>query len=95
MAPNQLFYQLLVVALVLICLLIHVGWPDKPRAMPQPPPASNKRRRTRSKEPKPFPGSIHKPLCAACAQGIDARPTAPGSPPPFMASPKKRRNFLR
>src|SRR5438128_254561 len=80
MAPNQLFYQLLVTALVLICLLIHIRLPDKRPAMTHPPPASNKRRRARSKDPKPFPGLIHKPLCEACAQGTDARPTAPGSP---------------
>ena len=28
MAPNLWLYQLLLVPLVLICLLIHVGWPD-------------------------------------------------------------------
>ena len=37
MAPNLLFYQLLLVALVLICLIIHVWWPDHPRATPQMP----------------------------------------------------------
>ena len=69
MVPNPLFYQLLMVALILICLLIHVGLPDKPLPLPQPPLEPHKRRRTRSKEPKPFPGLLHKPLCAACAQG--------------------------
>jgi hypothetical protein len=28
MASNPLFYQLLLVALVLICLMVHVGLPD-------------------------------------------------------------------
>ena len=31
MAPNLLFYQILLVALVLICFVIYVGWPDDPR----------------------------------------------------------------
>jgi hypothetical protein len=62
MVPNVLFYQLLVVALVLSCLLIHVWWPDAPRATPAMPLKPNKPRRTRSKEPKPFTGYIHKPL---------------------------------
>jgi hypothetical protein len=84
MAPNPLFYQLLVVALVLLCLLIHVGLPDKSLPMLQLPLASNKRRRTRSTEPKPFPGLIRKPLCEACAQGAEARPQAPGFPPPLI-----------
>lgn len=80
MAPNLLLYHLLVVTLVLICLLIHVWWPDKPLPMSQPPLASNEHRRKRSKDPKSFPGLIHKPLCEACAQGTDARLKAPGSP---------------
>ena len=35
MVPTPLFYQLLVVALVLLCLLIHVGLPDMPLPKPQ------------------------------------------------------------
>ena len=31
MAPNPLFYQLLLAALVFICLLIHLWCPDDPR----------------------------------------------------------------
>jgi hypothetical protein len=62
MAPNLLFYQLLLVALVLICIMIHVWWPDRPSVTPQTPLKPGKPRRKRSKEPKPFTGYIHKPL---------------------------------
>jgi hypothetical protein len=31
MAPDPLFYQLLLVALVFICLILHIGWPDPRR----------------------------------------------------------------
>jgi hypothetical protein len=34
MIPNALFYQLFVVAFVVICLLIHVWWYDAPSARP-------------------------------------------------------------
>jgi len=51
MASKLLFYPLLLVALVLICLLIHVGFPDDPPRAPQTPSESNKRRRKRSTEP--------------------------------------------
>ena len=34
MVPHVVFYQPLVVALVVICLLIHVWWPDAPSASP-------------------------------------------------------------
>ena len=88
--PNPLFSPLLVVALVLLCLLLHAGLPDKSPSMPQPSLASNKRLRTRSKALKPFPGLIHKPLCEACAPGTEARPTAPGSPPPCIRFPRGR-----
>ena len=94
MAPNLLFYQLLLVALVVICLLLHVGWPDAPRAIPATSPKPHKRRRKRSTEPTPFPGFIHKPLCAACERGADTRPQAPGAPPPVITFTRGRRRTV-
>jgi hypothetical protein len=82
MVSTLLFYQLLLVALVLICLLVYVAWPDDPPRAPIPPPQPHQRRRRRVEEPKPFPG--HKPLCAACEQAADAQPKAPGLPPPII-----------
>ena len=58
MTPNVLFYQLLVVALVLICLVIHVWWPEPRRPASQVPHKPDKPRRKRSKEPKPFTGRV-------------------------------------
>jgi len=94
MASNPLFCQLLLVALVLICLLIHVGVPDDPPRAPKTPPASNKRRRKRSTEPTPFPGFIHKPLCEACEQGADLDPKAPGLPPALIRFTRGRRRTV-
>jgi hypothetical protein len=94
MIPNVLFYQLLLVALVLSCLLIHVWWPDASRATPATPLKPNQPRRTRSKEPKPFTGYIHKPLCEACEQRLDTRLKAPGSPPPIMIFTRGRRRTV-
>src|SRR5262245_59465033 len=94
MAPHLLFYQLLLVALVLICLLMHVWWPDHPRPTPQTLLKSGKPRHQRSKEPKPFTGLIHKPLCAACEQGADSRSKASGSPPPLLTFPRGRRRTV-
>jgi hypothetical protein len=71
MTPNLLFYQLLLVALVLICIVIHVWWPDSSRATPPRPLMLDQPRRKRPKGPKLFTGYIHKPLCEACEQGID------------------------
>src|SRR5262249_16565195 len=70
MTPNVLFYQLLVVALVLICLLMHVWGPSSRSPASQRPFKPAKPRRKRAKAPKPFTGYIHKPLCEACEQGL-------------------------
>jgi IS1 family transposase len=94
MAPNLLLYQLLLVALVLICLLIHVEWPDNPSATSKTSLQPDKPRRKRSTEPKPFTGLIHKPLCEACANGADAPPKAPGAPPPVLTFTRGRRRTV-
>ncbi len=91
MASNLLFYQLLMVALVLICFMIHVWWPNDQMATPPTSPQPDQPRRNRSKEPNPFTGYLHKPLCEACDHGTDPRPQAPGSPPPIMSFARGRR----
>jgi len=94
MTPNPLFYQLLLTALVLVCLIIHVWWPDHPRPTPQTPLKLNTPRRKRSKEPQSFAGYIHKPLCEACEHGLDTPPKAPGSPPPMMSFTRGRQRTV-
>ena len=94
MASTLLFSQLLFVALVLLCLIIHVGLPDDSPRGPKTPLEPQPRRRRRSKEPKPFAGLIHQPRCEACEHGADTRPTAPGSPPPVMTFPRGRRRTV-
>ena len=94
MVPHQLFYPLLVIALVLRCFMSHVWWPNSPRAPPQIPAQPDKPRRKRSKGPQPFTGYIHKPLCAACERGIETRPQAPGSPPPILLCTRGRKRTV-
>jgi hypothetical protein len=90
MTSNPLFDQLLLVSLVLICLLVHVGLPDDSPPVPTPPLEPKTPRPKRSKEPKPFTGLIHKPLCDDCEQGTDAPPKAPESPPPLITLTRGR-----
>src|SRR5919204_6676808 len=94
MTSNLLFYQLLLVALVLICFIIHIWWPDHPGPTAQPPLKPDIPRRKRSTEPKEFTGYIHKPLCEACEQGADSRPKAPGSPPPLLTCTRGRKRTV-
>jgi hypothetical protein len=94
MAPNMLFYQLLLVALVMICFMLHVWWPDPSRATPPQPLKPDKPQRKRAKAPQPFMGYLHKPLCEACEAGTDPRPPAPGSPPPIMTFTRGRKRTV-
>jgi hypothetical protein len=94
MTPNPLFYQILLTALVLICLMTYVWWLDSAKATPTRPYKPEQPRRKRSKELKPFTGYIHKPLCEACEQGVDSCPKAPGSSPPVMSFTRGRRRTV-
>jgi hypothetical protein len=89
-----LFYQILLLALVLICLMIYVWWLDSSKAPPPRPYKPDQPRRKRSQECKPFTGYIHKPLCEACEQGVDSCPKAPGSSPPVMIFTRGRRRTV-
>src|SRR5215831_1535140 len=94
MVPNVLFYQLLLVALVLICFMIHVWWPAPSRATPPQPLKPDKPQRKRAKEPKPFTGYLYKPLCEACETGTAIRSQAPGSPPPVITFTRGRKRTI-
>src|SRR5262252_3282659 len=94
MTPNVVFEQLLVVALVLICLLMHVWGPSARSPASQRPCKPAQPRRTRAKDPKPFTGYIPKPLWEACEQRLDARLKAPGAPPPMLIFTRGRRRTV-
>ena len=65
MVPTLFFYQLVLVALVWLCVMLHWAWPSgcaTASLIPsQPTPPQPKRHR----EPKPFAGVTHKPHCDA------------------------------
>src|SRR6266403_6222182 len=90
MMPDPLFYQLLLVGLVWLCLMLHVVWPsDRATAgstTPRPATAPPKR----SSDLKPFPGLTRKPPCAACEQAHAYGPQPPGCPPPHLGPTRGR-----
>ena len=55
---------------------------------PSPP------RPKRSREPKPFAGLIHKPLCAACEQTAELGHKAPRTPPPLITYARGRKHTI-
>src|SRR6266851_5290435 len=91
MVSNLFFYQLMLIALVWLCLMLHWLWPSEPAAerltTAQPIPPSRKR----SKVPKPFPGLTRIPHCDACAQDVTLRREPPCAPPPRLISIRGRR----
>ncbi len=94
MASNLLFYQLLLVALACLCVVLHALWPGArtgvrpPLLQPSPP------RPTRSREPTPFAGLLHKPLCAACEQAAASGHKAPSTPPPLITYARGRKRTI-
>jgi len=82
MVSHLLFYQLVLVALMWLCLMLHWVWPSDSVAAclttlePLPP------RRKRSCEPKSFVGLTTKPHCDACGEANTPHPQAPAAPTP-------------
>jgi IS1 family transposase len=91
MVSNLFFYQLMLIALVWLCLMLHGLWPSEPAAerLPTAPPILPSRKR--SKVPKPFPGLTRKPHCDACAQDVTLHREPPCAPPPRLLSTRGRR----
>src|SRR5216683_3728817 len=90
MVSHLFFYQLVLVALVWLCLMLHWAWPSDPAAVgptvSEPTPPLPKRRR----EPKPFAGFTQKPHCDACEHTPPPRPQAPAAPPPRLVPTRGR-----
>jgi hypothetical protein len=86
MVPDLFFYQLVLVALVWVCLMLHGVWPSDCATAHLTPPQPTPPRRQRSREPKPFAGLTRKPHCDACEHATAPRPQAPAAPaPPYRA----------
>ncbi len=91
MVSHLFFYQLVLVALVWLCLMLQWVWPSDPAAVcptaPEPTPPVPKRHH----EPTPFAGLTTKPHCDACEHASDLHSEAPRPPPPRMVSTRGRR----
>jgi hypothetical protein len=91
MVSDLFFSQLMLIALLWLCIMLHGVWPSdptlaSPTILPPPPP-----RRTRSREPKPFAGLTRKPHCDACESATDPHPQPPSAPPPRLVPTRGRR----
>jgi len=90
MIPHQFYYQLVVLGLLWLFVMLHLAWPSRGVTTQTKPAKPITPRRQRSTDPKPFPGLIHKPHCAACEQ-VAQDPEAPPPPvPPRITSRRGR-----
>src|SRR5438067_4462727 len=91
MVSHLFYYQLVLIALVWLCVMLHWAWPSDPVTVypmtPEPPGPRPKRHR----EPTPFAGLTTKPHCDACAHASALRPEAPSPPPPRIVPTRGRR----
>src|SRR5712691_4552279 len=91
MVSHLFFYQLVLVALVWLCLMLHWAWPSDPAAVcptaPEPTPPVPKRHRT----PTSFAGLTTKPHRDACESSSAPRPQTPSVPPPRLVPTRGRR----
>src|SRR5215468_6080949 len=94
MVSHLFFYQLMLIALVWLCVMLQWVWPsDSVAACPiplVPPPPRPKRKR----EPRPLAGLTRKPHCDACEPRGDLRSQTPSSPPPRIVMTRGRRRHV-
>ena len=83
MIPPLFYYQLLVLGLLWLFVMLALVWPSPSGPQAPRPTIPSTARRTRGKEPQPFGGLTHKPLCALC----DQEATHPTPPPPVRPAP--------
>src|SRR5215510_3728565 len=90
MIPHQIYYQLVMVGLLGLCVMLHYVWPSQDAVSP-PPPVPPQWKRKRSKEPKPFVGLTTKPHCDVCEHAAAPHLHAPAALPPRLVPPRGRR----
>src|SRR5215831_7396948 len=93
MIPHLFYYQLVILALVWLCVMLPHLWPTPSSGLPKRPADPIKPKRNRSSEPKRFAGLTHKPHCALCEQepveNAPAPPVRPAPMPPTNRRPRE------
>src|SRR5262249_42714471 len=92
MIPHLVYYQLVILVLLWLCLMLPHLWPSPPGGAPKTPTQPIRPQRTRSTEPKPFTGLTHKPHCTLCEHEIgDRAPAPPRRPAPIPPTTRRPR----
>src|SRR5712691_2848013 len=91
MVSHLLFSQLVLIALVWLCVMLHWAWPSDPAAACPTPPAPIPPVPKPNRERKPCAGLTTKPPCDACPPAPAPRPQAPAAPPRLVPTRGRRR----
>jgi IS1 family transposase len=92
MISHLVYYQLVILVLLWLCIMLPHLWPSPPGGTPKPPTQPLKPKRRRSSEPKPFAGLTHKPPCPLCEQETsDIAPAPPRRPDPIPPTNRRPR----
>jgi transposase-like protein/IS1 family transposase len=83
MSPYLVYYQLVILVLLWLCVMLPYLWPSPSGGVPKKLIEPIKSKPKRSTEPKPFAGLTQRPPCVLCEQETVA--TAP--PPPVRPDP--------
>jgi IS1 family transposase len=89
---DRVFHELF--GLLWLCMLLYCLWSWVQAATAQAHPQPAKQAKRHAKDPKPFPGLIHKPRCAACDHAVEPRTQAPCAPPPLLTFTRGRRRAI-
>ena len=92
MIPHHVYYQLVMLVLLWLCLMLPHLWPSPHGIAHKIPTQSIKSKRKRSREPKSFAGLTHKPHCALCEQqSAENAPAPPPRPDPLPLTHRRPR----
>ena len=84
MIPHLVYYQLVILLLLWLCLMLPYLWPPSPRGIPTKPTDPIPPKPQRSGEPKAFEGLTQKPFCALCEPATaESAPESPRRPDPM------------
>jgi transposase-like protein/IS1 family transposase len=93
MIPHLVYYQLVILLLLWLCLMLPYLWPPSRRGMPTRPADPIPPKPKRSGEPKTFEGLTQKPFCALCEQATRESalepPRRPDPMPPTNRRPRR------
>jgi hypothetical protein len=94
MIPHHIYYQLVIVGLLWLCIMLHDVWPSQDAVSPPPPvpPVPPQLKRKRSNVPTPFVGLTQRPHCALCEHEPNhSEPQPPRRPTPIAPPPRRPR----